>query len=110
MLPHFNIISVYSPGAGVKVAIFDTGLAEDHPHFNIISVYSPGAGVKVAIFDTGLAEDHPHFNIISVYSPGAGVKVAIFDTEDHPHFSRGPSSLQYNICLFSRCWGKSGHI
>ena len=43
------------------MAIFDTGLAEDHPHFNIISVYSPGAGVKVAIFDTGLAEDHPHF-------------------------------------------------
>ena len=39
------------------MAIFDTGLAEDHPHFNIISVYSPGAGVKVAIFDTGLAED-----------------------------------------------------
>ena len=55
------------------MAIFDTGLAEDHPHFNIISVYwgksghwFPGAGVKVAIFDTGLAEDHPHFNIISV--------------------------------------------
>ena len=48
------------------MAIFDTGLAEDHPHFNIISVYSPGAGVKVAIFDTGLAEDHPHFNIISM--------------------------------------------
>ena len=57
------------------MAIFDTGLAEDHPHFNIISVYSPGAGVKVAIFDTGLAEDHPHFNIISVYSP------------DHPYLT-----------------------
>ena len=24
-------------------------------------LFLPGKGVKVAIFDTGLAEDHPHF-------------------------------------------------
>ena len=31
-MPHINMV-VYFTGAGVRVAVFDTGLASDHPHF-----------------------------------------------------------------------------
>ena len=53
-------------GAGVKVAIFDTGLAQDHPHFKPGRVKDRTNWTNEKTLDDGKALDFTLCNFISV--------------------------------------------
>ena len=62
-------VAVYCTGAGVRVAVFDTGLASDHPHFKKGRVKDRTNWTNEKTLDDGTLHAHCRLPLSLNFSP-----------------------------------------